>query len=68
MNVKHVSGGTMVGGAIFSVRRKWRPWQIRTFVLAKHEYKWQQVFITPLTYGDVDMDAAIVAVFRELSR
>lgn len=48
MKVKHVCGGTMVGGAVFSVRPKWRPWEEPAYVRAKkhssgdHEYEiWQ---------------------------
>lgn len=69
MNIKHVSGGVMIGGAIFSVRRKWRPWQTRTFVFASYNDRQQYTHIAPLTYGDsVDMDDAISAVYRYLGR
>jgi hypothetical protein len=38
MHVKHVAGGTRVGGAVFRVRLRWRPWDEPTFVRAiRHE-------------------------------
>lgn len=67
MNIKHLAGGTYVGGAIFGVRQKWRPWQTRTWVFA-YEGDRDELKVKALCTGSVSVELARRAVFQRMGR